>query len=507
MSQSLGAFDIVVVGAGMAGALIAASLAEQGRTVLMLDAGLPPELSDDTAASSHGLVEALATEDSNGHADYRQLALPRHPHTAGPLGSSDVPGGGSTWPRLGSVPRMLPGDFAMRSRYGVGVDWPIGYGDLEPWYGRAEEALGVAGNHEHVDGLHGAYRTTRFPLTEIWPSHSDLVVERALAGKAFEGVDLTVLRTPLAHHSNAHDRTVFVKQALTAKVPAQLRARATVTRIVASESGVVRRVEILADGRTWTAEGRAVVVAAHAIETPRLLLASGLANRSGQVGRNLMDHATGTGSIVARMPMFPFPGPPSTSGIEAFRDGDFRRERAAFRLSLGNAGPGLAAPPEGAGLRPVRESNLGPGRRFQVNASTEILPDEFNAVRLREGQREQGLPAVDVYFSPSSYTRAGYLHAEKVMRAIFEHVGFVGEPPRFDPNASADTSSGHFMGTCRMGSSPSTSVVDADCRTHDHPNLFIAGASLFTTGGTASPTLTVVALALRLAAHLQRWLR
>ena len=200
MSRSLGAFDVVVVGAGMAGALIAASLAEHGRTVLMLEAGLPPELSGDTAASSHGLIEALATEDSNGHAACRQLALPRHPHTAGPLGSSDPPGSGSTWPRLGSVPRILPGDFAMRSRYGVGVDWPIGYGDLEPWYGRAEEALGVAGNHEHVDGLHGAYRTTRFPQTEIWPSHSDLVVERALAGKAFEGVDLTVRRTPLAHH-------------------------------------------------------------------------------------------------------------------------------------------------------------------------------------------------------------------------------------------------------------------------------------------------------------------
>jgi choline dehydrogenase-like flavoprotein len=543
--ESLGSFDVVIVGAGVIGGLVAYKLAKHGCTVLMLDAGAPLGLGRDGDITRTQLVGHFATEDDRGPgAPYRWLPVHgpesdkcyTHAADSGDRFKSGyvLGAGGTTWHWLGSVPRMLPGDFELRTRYGVGVDWPIGYRDLEPWYGRAEEALGVAGDHAGLDGLHGAHRTAPFPMTEIWPSYSDLVVERALTGRSFEGVNLAVLRTPQARNSRPYDGrpacagnsicvpicpigakydgTVHVKKALALPQPARLETLATVTRVLTSESGVVSGVELLLNDQKRTAEARAVVLAAHAIETPRLLLASGLANASGQVGRNLMDHTNRFGSIIAREPMFPFRGPPSTSGIDAFRDGAFRRERAAFRLSLGNDGAGRNAPPEGVAMRLVKAGLLGPEllssiRReieplFRVSSSTEVLPSAANGIRLRAGDLKRGLPPFEISFTVDDYTRRGYLYAERVMGAIFEHVGSINAPD-FDRDQRNFSGAGHIMGTCRMGNSPSTSVVDASCRAHEHRNLFVAGTSLFPTGGTANPTLTAAALALRLAEHLK----
>jgi choline dehydrogenase-like flavoprotein len=535
-------FDVVIIGAGVAGALIAANLAASEHSVLILEAG--PQLE-----SRAELIKAYATADRRTPGSpYQRFSAPR------PDGEDDyyryAEGspehfksgyervvGGSTWHWLGSVPRLVPADFEMQRRYRVGIDWPISYDDLEPWYHLAEQELGVSGNHDQLQGLLGARRSQPFPMSEVWPSYSDLLVERRLRGRQFEGVPLAVRRTPQARNSQPYqgrppcagnsscvplcpigakyDATVHIARACAAKRPARLRPMCMVTRLIAGEDGRIRIVEYQTrDGQHCEARGQAVVLSAHAIESARLLLFSGLANSSDQVGRNLMDHANRFGSIRATVPMFPFRGPPTTSGIDDFRDGSFRSDTAAFRLSLGNDGAGRNTPPERAVLEQAVGADFGQAFRrrlrdrvqslFRVSCLTEMLPSAENRVSLADERDAWGVPLPMISFAVGDYTRRAFAHADRVMGAIFDSVGHVGEPV-FEAEGKW-SGAGHIMGTCRMGDASATSVVDANCSSHDHPNLFIAGSSVFPTSGTANPTLTVAALALRLASHLDGWL-
>src|SRR5262249_29202645 len=110
---------------------------------------------------------------------------------------------------------------------------------------------------------------------------------------------------------------------------------------------------------------------------------------------------------------------------------------------------------------------------------------------------------IAVNFDLDEYTATGFRHAERIMRAIFDRIGHRGEPT-FEPDPLSYSGAGHIMGTTRMGAEAATSVVDASCRAHAHPNLYVVGSGVFPTTGSANPTLTVAALALRLARHLIR---
>lgn len=269
--------------------------------------------------------------------------------------------GGTTWHFLGNVPRFLPNDFRIKTMYGVGQDWPLTYDELEPHYCEAEELLGVSGDHAQWDGLFGAHRSRPYPMPKIWESYSDRRLTPAIDNLQIDGIKLKVMNTPPARNSRPHDNrpacagnstcvpicpiqakydaTVHVRQAKAAH--ATVRARAVVTRILTGGANLVGGVEYTDwDKHVHTVQARAVVLAAHAIESAKLLLLSDLANSSDQVGRNLMDHPQGAGGCLAPEPLFPFRGPPTTSGIDVFRDGGFRAEHAAFRMSLGNDGWG-----------------------------------------------------------------------------------------------------------------------------------------------------------------------
>src|SRR5215469_1387922 len=180
-------FDVVIVGAGVAGALIAWRLGLAGVSVALLEAGAG-QVDRDAAVAAYGAAasKSLGSPYSGG------AAGPEHPgpmdtyyDQAGPedfLSTYERIAGGSTWHWLGHTPRLLPNDFRLRSAYGVGVDWPIGYEDLEPWYCAAETALGVAGDDTEWADLHGAFRSRPFPMPPIWPSWSDTYVARRVDG-------------------------------------------------------------------------------------------------------------------------------------------------------------------------------------------------------------------------------------------------------------------------------------------------------------------------------------
>jgi choline dehydrogenase-like flavoprotein len=267
------------------------------------------------------------------------------------------------------------------------------------------------------------------------------------------------------------------------------------------------------NGSEQTVSGKLVIIAANAIETPKLLLLSagdgaprGVANSSDQVGRNLMDHLQK--SVFAKLPdpVYPFRGPPSTAGIEVFRDGPFRRQVGALRISLDNDGWASRGSPYadadqyvqqglfGADLqRSLREAVI---RQIRISCSTEVLPDPNNRVTPSDLLDTSGIPRPRITFAAAKYTLDAL---DKALDAINEILSVAGGTAcAISPIGGA----GHIMGTCRMGTDSAKAVVDAYGRSFDHKNLFIVGSSTFPTCGTANPTLTIAALVLRTADHI-----
>jgi choline dehydrogenase-like flavoprotein len=283
------------------------------------------------------------------------------------------------------------------------------------------------------------------------------------------------------------------------------------------EAGADRRVTAIRfkrwDGSEGEARGKVFVLAAHGIEIPRLLLNSrsettpnGVANSSDQVGRNLMDHPAQLSWALAPEPVWPYRGPLSTSGIENLRDGEFRKDRPAFRIELGNDG---WAWPKGAptttaadlarlGLRHAALNSAlrdQASRHLRLTSLLEQLPEPENRVTLDPDATDMyGVPLPRIAYRLGDYIQAGLSAARAAHIKIFAAIG-ASEVQHRDAAEGA----GHIMGTARMGGDAKDSVVDRNLRSHDHPNLFILGSAVFPTSATANPTLTIAALSLRAA--------
>ncbi|MDQ0251014.1 choline dehydrogenase-like flavoprotein [Sphingomonas kyeonggiensis] len=546
MSAGAPDHDVAIIGAGVAGAMIAARLARKGLSVLLLDAG--PELGDRLAAV--GRFAASATR--LPHDPYRNVAAdtfapsPRvndPPQTGHYLQETPTTPfkstyqrtlGGSTLHFLGNVPRFLPADFEMRTRHGIADDWPFGYDVLEPWYCEAEAEMGAAGDHDEWDGLGGGRRSHPFPMPPIWPSHGDKVVRARLDGKIIDDVPVRIRITPQARNSIPYQGRppCAGNSSCVPTCPIQAKYDATVHVDMARAAGcdvrpraVVHRLDHDADARVtelhyhrWSEDGtgrvperasaRVFVVAAHAIETPLILINSGIAPDS-PVGGCLMDHLQGYGMALMPEPVFPYRGPPVITGIDAWRDGSWRGDHAAFRISIGNDGWGRPEPLDKTVTDLVATGLWGAELRSAIGArathmirlsySTEMLPDPTNRVTLAAGGEPDRLrPAI--HFSLPDYNSRAFDTGNRLFAAMFAAMG--ARDARFTWPDSNYSGAGHIVGTTRMGTDPRTSVCDADGRVHGAQNLYIAGASVFPTSGTANPTLTLAALALRLADHL-----
>ena len=526
--------DVIIIGGGIAGAILAYKLVAQNVKVMVLEAGA--DRGTDRIAMS---VKFAGTYSKTPGSPYKDETILKSPDSTDDYyeqqGSTDKfkstylrISGGSTWHWLGNVPRFIPSDFELNTKYKKGVDWPFGYKELEPYYCEAEKELGVSGDHDEWNNYLKAFRSSKYPMSKIWQSYGDEVVKEAIHGKVILGAEIKIMSTPQARNSEQFDgrppcagnSSCVPICPIHAKYDAsvhltKIKGRATllnnhlVKKILSDENGNITGVEYFDWQRKveGIAKAKLYVLAAHAIESPRLLLYSDLAKNSDQVGRNLMDHLQGYALGVMKKKVYPFRGPITTSGIDVFRDGSFRSEHSAFRISIGNDGWGREGSPSkvldellnqnitGTALREKLNDRI--TRLLRFSFSTEMLPDKANRIELGKNNDPFGIPFPKITFSNSEYNKLAFDKASVLFEKLFEQIGVI-EKPRL-PQRDAYSGAGHIIGTTRMGKDPKTSVVDENLRAHDHPNLYVVGASTFPTSGTANPTLTVAALALRAA--------
>jgi choline dehydrogenase-like flavoprotein len=527
--------DVVIVGAGLAGGIVAAQLAQAGAKVLVLESG--------PSIDRNGALQTFlnAPNDLKGlpEAPYPEVTYAPKPSTIDPKHYLIQQGpdlfksgyerqvGGTTWHWLGTAMRLLPSDFSLRSEYAVGENWPFSYTELEPWYAAADRVLGVAG-----DGSEdlGTPRSSSYPLPPIPKSYLDQQIAAAM-----RPAGLNVVTTPAARNSQLfdnrppccgnhnciplcpiqakYDATVHTKKAQQAG--AQILDKAIAYSVEVDSAGRVSGIRFKRpDASLQSATARVYVLAAHAIETAKLLLMSrsstlpnGVANSSDQVGRNLMDHPTLLSYGLTGKPVYPYRGPLSTSGIEQFRDGAFRRTRGSFRIEIGNDGwswpvgdmtaiaGDMVAKRGLLGGNLVQTLNDEASRHLRMASLVEQLPDPNNRVTVAFDQVDAiGIPRPVINYRVDQYTLDGLQAARPIHQQIYAAMG--ASDVRF---ANGYEGAGHIMGTYRMGVDPRASVVDTNQRSHDHSNLFLLGSGVFPSVGCTNPSLTIAALALRAA--------
>jgi choline dehydrogenase-like flavoprotein len=571
-SSSHPSYDVVIVGSGIIGAILAWNLAKAGKHVLILEAGVDAQgKRGDFVGKYHRA--GIKTPESPYPDDNVNAPRPRSDVDAAglnnpsaywiqrgpqPFGSCyERQAGGTTWHWLGLMPRMLPADFTLASQYGVGVDWPIDYADLEPFYRAAEQQVGVAGDValQKYCGLWFG-EDYQYPMAGVPPSYSDQRIQARLGGLRLLGNDVYLTPTPAARNTSDYDERracqgntscipicpiqakydATIHLARAQQLGAELWCQTVVDRVLVDDAGRVSGVSYIRYDtpnqpggiEPGVVRARVYVLAAHAIETPKILLNSrtgalprGAANRSDQVGRNLMDHPFPLNWGLMPEPVYPMRGPRVTSGIETLRDGPFRRRHASFRVDIGNEGWTWANDdPDGSvnalvqkqglfGSELRRELHRIGTHAVRIGFLIEQLPIASNRVTLGEQLDALGIPRPQIEYDIDEYCRRGFVEARKVAQGLFARLGVddrtsllwatAGDPGTFEVDGDwyQFFGAGHIVGTYRMGTDPATSVVDSYCRSHDHENLFLCGTGVMPTIGTSNPTNTAVAIALR----------
>ncbi|MFD4474803.1 GMC family oxidoreductase [Streptomyces sp. NPDC058471] len=483
--------------------------------------------------------------------------------------------GGTTMHWEGKTLRMLPEDFRMHTLHGEGRDWPLGYDDLAPYYNEAEREIGVSADVADQAYLGMTFdKDYVFPMKGIPLSYLDRMVARDLDGMTVQlGDDQKELKVrPFPQGRNgipnpAYDRGKgYVPQGAVSTYqvevgercqgnnncvpicPVQAKYNAGKTLAVALRTG---RVDLVAQavahkvhideqtGRvteieyrrydspdrpgftTLKARGRLFVLAANAVENPRLMLASGLRGSSGLMGRNFMDHAYLLAWALLPEVAGTFRGTVCTGGITDLRGGRFRSRQAAFSVDIHNDGWGWARGAPMSDLVDLVDSggrygeSLRQGlvdrvsRQLQLAFMVEVPANPSNRVTVDPAYTDQlgNMRPILTYDIPE-YTMRGVAYARQLSKRIFARLGAEDHTvydPAFWGYAVHDgegyeiRGGNHLAGTHVMGSDPAASVVDADQRSWDHKNLYLVGGGSMPTVGTSNVTLTVAALCLRSA--------
>lgn len=540
-------YDAIVVGSGITGGLAAKELCEKGLKTLVLERGenvehitgyktanmLPWEFDHrlrltniqleqnpvQSMAGDPGALQFFASDKEHPYIQEKPFNWGR---------GYQVGGKSLTWGR--QCFRYSDLDFEANQKDGIGVDWPVRYKDIAPWYDYVENYIGISGKTEGLAHLPDGIFLPPMEMncveehfsSKIRSGYKDRIVTIGRVANLTRGWNG---RGPCQYRNLCSRGCPFggYYSSNAASLPA---AAATGNMTLKPDSIVT---EVLYDDQKKRASGvrvmdavtkkvteytaRIIFLNASAIATAAILLNSksgsfptGLGNSSGQIGHNLMDHFTGTGAEAqfdgfedkyhsGRRPVGIY--------VPRFRNISADTKQKEFIRGYGLQGMGGRAGWQEQGRlvsgfgKDFKERLLQPGPwRIWLGGWGETLPYFENKITLDEQQKDQwGIPLVKIDFEYHDNEKA----MQKDIRASIEEMlttaGFkdIKSYSHFQPGGSAF----HEMGTARMGKDPETSVLNQFNQMHDVKNVFVTDGSFMTSSGTANPSLTYMAFTAR----------
>ncbi|RIK99633.1 MAG: 2-keto-gluconate dehydrogenase [Proteobacteria bacterium] len=502
---------VVIVGSGAGGGTLGNELAQRGIKVVILEAGARNEIQDFVNDEWDSFAQ-LAWKDMRTTSGNWQVAKD-FPNLPAWIVKSV---GGSTVHWAGASLRFDEHEFRVRSTYGAVaganlLDWPITLAELEPWYAKAENKLGVT----RTNGIPGLPGNNNFKVMEAGA--------RKIGYKEVHTGNMAINSQPRDGRgaclqigfcfqgckSGAKWSTLYTeipKGEATGNL--EVRPNSMALKIEHDAAGKVTGVVYAdADGKTQRQKARVIAVAGNSIESPRLLLNSasnlfpdGLANSSGQVGRNYMRHMTGSVYAVFEKSVHMYRG---TTMAGIIRDEARNDPKRGFfggyemeTLSLGV--PFMAAfLMPGAWGRSFTSAMEQYPRMAGMWLVGEDLPQETNRITLDPKVKDQyGLPVASVHYDDHPNDIAMRNHAYGRGAAVYQAIGATTTFP------TVPYPSTHNLGTNRMSAKPRDGVVNKFGQSHDIKNLFVSDGSQFTSSAACNPTLTIVALAIRQADHI-----
>jgi len=550
-------FDAIVVGSGMSGGWSAKELAERGFKVLVLERGkqIVPEkdFTDQIPPWERPNLDRVPQDEIAAHypKQYGGVAYAikettkqfwvkddEHPYEEAPgtrydwLRGYHTGGRSIMWSR--QTYRLGPQDFEANQQEGVGVDWPVRYEDIVPWYEHVERFAGISGSEEGLIQLPDSLFQPAFDLT-CAEKEFKARVEAAFPGR-------NIIPARVAHLTQATD-----EQKALGRTNCQLRNRCNhgcvfkayfssnnATLPAAERTGnytivhnaIVQSVEydsasgMVSGVRVIDAESnerrfytsRVVFLNASTIASAVILMQSksesfptGLANRSDQVGRNLMDHVSGaraTGLISGFENKTVFGRRPG--GMYIPRYANITELDKPYSRGFGFQGGVTPAGNSGGRIpgigRAFKESHNAPGPwSLSMLPFGEQLPNPDNRVTLHPSRRDKWgnpVPVFNVRYGENE--RIMMEEARKDSIAMLEAAGCtninVGEVSLTRPGNRI-----HEMGSARMGRDPATSVLNGWCQAHDIANLFITDGSFMASSACQNPSLSYMAFSARAA--------
>ena len=550
-------FDAIVVGSGMSGGWAAKELTERGLKVLLLERGRNVTHRTDYLTDGKApwempfagqIPEAIAARDYSvqsdcyAFSDYTKQFFVNdreNPYETSPenpfawIRGYHLGGRSLTWHRQSY--RWSDLDFEANSKDGYGVDWPIRYKDIAPWYDHVELFAGISGSHENLPQLPDGKFQPPFPLNCVEKAikaklESEFKDRRLIIGRAAHLTEPTSEQTALGRGRcmNRNEcqrgcRFGAYFSSLSATLPAANRTGnlTTVTDAVVESimydagaeraSGVQVVDAVTMERRKY--RGRLVFLCASTLGSAQVLLNSsserfpnGLANNSGMLGRNLMDHIGGV-SVSGTMPGF---DDKYTKGRRAsdcyvprFRNLDEQDDR--FLRGFGYQGGAYREDwqrgTNSAGIGTAFKAQLGkPGRwRFGMEGFGEMLPDRRNRVWLDAKRRDRwGIPLLHIDCALRDNELAMLDAMASDGKETLEAAGLIDVEAHVNPAPPGLLI--HEMGTARMGHDPATSVLNKYNQTHDVANLFVTDGACMTSSACQNPSLTYMALTARAAA-------